>query len=149
MGKRLDRTDLAIKMLHLVVMNERGCWIWPGTHSVAGYGKIRANRKQYYAHRMSYELFVGPIPKGHELHHFYCATKDCCNPNHLRPLTPKEHALMPDSAPGLEARKTHCKAGHVFDTRNTLHVQGSRRCRACSNVRKRKYLADRKQSIGS
>lgn len=42
-----------------------GCWLWlGGTDGVYGYGKARHNGRQAQAHRVSYELFKGPIPGG-------------------------------------------------------------------------------------
>jgi hypothetical protein len=40
------------------------CWIWTGCRTKAGYGLLTFNRKNYYAHRVAWELQNGPIPKG-------------------------------------------------------------------------------------
>lgn len=59
-----------------------GCWLWEGT-TVNGYGTLTINRRPgTRAHRLSYEIFHGPIPKGkHVLHK--CDVRCCVNPNHL------------------------------------------------------------------
>lgn len=57
------------------------CWGWSG-HTSCGYGVITVPRGQMKAHRFSYELHNGPIPKGlHVLHR--CDNPPCCNPKHL------------------------------------------------------------------
>ncbi len=45
------------------------CWIWRRQPNVGGYGVFYHDKVQRYAHRASYELFVGPIPEGHQLDH--------------------------------------------------------------------------------
>ena len=62
---------------------------------------VTPKRRKYYAnfhlpkvgsvgaHRASYLLFRGPIPRGHEVHHV-CLTDLCVEPQHLDPLTPQE-----------------------------------------------------------
>jgi hypothetical protein len=46
-----------------------GCWLWTGTRRRDGYGLVSVGGKQQRAHRVSYELFVGPIPTGLVLDH--------------------------------------------------------------------------------
>ena len=61
---------------------ETGCWLWEGTYLDKGYGCFSINNKSKRAHRVSWELYRGGIPKGlHVLHH--CDTPECVNPNHL------------------------------------------------------------------
>lgn len=62
---------------------ECGCWIFMGYLTPCGYGQISvATSKCQFAHRVSYELFCGPIPNGmHVLHR--CDVPACINPDHL------------------------------------------------------------------
>jgi hypothetical protein len=46
------------------VQAESGCWKWLGSCSWSGYGRFSSGGKADMAHRVSYELFVGPIPAG-------------------------------------------------------------------------------------
>ncbi|QKW95381.1 hypothetical protein [Ralstonia phage RPZH6] len=57
-----------------------GCWNWTGALS-AGYGILARGWKKspYKAHRLAYELFVGPIPDGHVVRHA-CDNPRCINP---------------------------------------------------------------------
>ena len=61
---------------------EAGCWIWTGGVMNSGYGAIRVNKKNYLAHRLSYELFVNGIPNAMQVLH-RCDVKTCVNPGHL------------------------------------------------------------------
>lgn len=63
-------------------VTECGCWIFTGTVTTAGgYGQIYAGRTRL-AHRVSYELFCGEIPKGLDVMH-RCDVPPCINPDHL------------------------------------------------------------------
>jgi hypothetical protein len=63
-----------------------GCWCWRGVIDRWGYGRITIGGRVGFAHRMSYEAFVGPIPDGLQIDHL-CRNRACCNPEHLEPVT--------------------------------------------------------------
>lgn len=63
-----------------------GCWLWSGARNDGGYG-VHGGAG---AHRVVYEILVGPIPQGRHLHH-KCQVPRCVNPDHLEPVTPAEH----------------------------------------------------------
>lgn len=65
---------------------EGDCWAWQGSIAPNGYGKLGGS----WAHRLSYETFVGPIPEGLDLDHL-CRNRGCVNPDHLEPVTRKEN----------------------------------------------------------
>jgi len=58
-----------------------GCFLWTGT-TTGGYGRVRRGKRTHYAHRVAYELLVGPIPEGVCVLH-RCDTPPCVNPAHL------------------------------------------------------------------
>lgn len=71
--------------------NSNGCWIWQGSISgKSGYGKLVFKKKHFSAHRASYMVFKGDIPKGKHICHT-CDNKLCVNPEHLWPGSQREN----------------------------------------------------------
>ncbi len=127
------------------------CWEWGAYRAKEGYGIARYQGRVWKAHRLAYELAIGPIPSGLCLDHL-CRNRGCINPAHLEPVTDAEnkrrgvgqlHVTNPARPPrdiafgnkGLHwAEKTHCPQGHAYDDQNTYRNKlGSRSCRACRN----------------
>lgn len=108
-----------------------GCWLWLGSGTPYGYGMIGHRYKKIYAHRLSYEMNVGPMPSDRELDHL-CRNRWCVNPDHLEPVTHRVNTLRGTAPSAQNARKTHCKMGHVLDDNNTYHSCGRRICRICT-----------------
>lgn len=61
---------------------EVGCWNWSASTKPSGHGQLRFNGKTVYAHRVSFELNVGPIPHGMVVRH-KCDNPRCIRPTHL------------------------------------------------------------------
>lgn len=120
------------------------CWLWTGCITSRGYGQIRNETdRRVVAHRVAYELLVGPIPEGLTLDHL-CRTRACVNPAHLDPVTMRENILRGEAPAASHARQTHCKRGHEFTEANTYRRRDhhGRQCRACTRARsKRLYHA--------
>jgi hypothetical protein len=122
------------------------CWVWTGARDHNGYGRLRSKRpnpRTFYAHRVAYELLVGPIPDGLEIDH------RCFNPPCVRPgpehCEPASHTENVRRARGngwqRNAVKTHCKQGHPYTSDNTNTFRGHRQCRTCAIVYKARHAA--------
>jgi len=63
-----------------------GCWEWQASCYWHGYGQFNICRNgvlsKKYAHRVAYEVFVGPIKDGLFICH-HCDNKKCIRPSHL------------------------------------------------------------------
>lgn len=70
------------------------CWLWTGTRTPDGYGKINIQHDgrsvKVYAHRVSFEMSSGEIPQGMSIDHI-CRQPSCVNPEHLRATTHKQN----------------------------------------------------------
>ena len=115
------------------------CWNWTASRSGKDkYGQFfiyKQNRRPYMglAHRVAYELEIGPIPDGMTLDHL-CKNTRCVNPAHLEVVTRGDNARR--GVP-RNAKKTHCPKGHRYDRVDTWFDSRSgkevtaRRCNSC------------------
>lgn len=123
------------------------CWPWTAYISEQGYGwTARDEGPQGAAHRLAYEVLVGPIPDGLTLDHIChdpdvcpergpsCPHRRCCNPCHLRPTSNAANMLRGSSPSALNARRTTCPEGHPYDM---IRKCGRRRCTQCEYARRR------------
>lgn len=119
------------------------CWLWNGAINTYGYGIYGLRRKTFRAHRIAYELLIGPIPDGKQLDHVKargCANRHCVNPAHLEPVTSQENNRRGDGFAGRRFRQTSCVHGHAYTPANTyISKDGCRRCRACNAAWQRRH----------
>lgn len=132
---------------HLVIPEPNsGCHLFTGALSTAGYGQIGVNRRVLYAHRVAYELYVGPIPDGMVIDHL-CRVRCCVNPAHLEVVSHRENILRGNGYSARNARAAACPRGHPR-TDDGMYVlrDGTRRCRPCHQADSRARYAARKKA---
>lgn len=123
-GKTYSRRGAPlIDRLEASMVKTAHCWIWAKHLNGDGYGVIRVGGRIQMAHRVSYEVHVGPIPDGLVIDHL-CRNRACMRPDHLEPVS---HAENVRRGASME-RKTHCSSGHEFTEENTYWV---RHCVTC------------------
>ena len=65
--------------------DETGCRIYQGATNQNEYGRIYYNGKTCSVHRVMYQLYIGKIPPGWDVHHT-CGRRACCRIEHLRAI---------------------------------------------------------------
>lgn len=110
------------------------CWPWLGFIREDGYGTFGGGPERR-AHRISYQLAVGPIPDDLVIDHL-CRNRACVNPAHMEPVRQRTNIVRsPIAIPAINAAKTHCVRGHEFTPTNTYQkatrLGVKRECRPC------------------
>lgn len=125
------------------VNKTESCWEWTGTlFSPKNYGAFhlpvpgRRKWRAALAHRVSYELFHGPIPENFTIDHL-CRNHRCVNPDHLEAVTNKENILRGEGLTAKHARKSACPFGHEYTPRKS----GGRKCLTCERQQRKERYA--------
>lgn len=130
----LDRSPTLLDRLSTKFTVGDGCWQWTGARDTAGYGQIWVSGTVVGAHRVLYELLVGPIPEGLFIDHL-CHNPSCVRPAHLQPLTHAENLRR-----SWRSLQLTCKHGHPWNRENSyVDPQGHRNCRACRRAGLRRW----------
>jgi hypothetical protein len=122
------------------------CWVWTGRLD-CGYGRLGFYSRESgktavrMAHRLAYELLIGPIPHGMTLDHL-CRNTACVNPAHLEPVSNSENVRR---RKGYHPKKTqtHCRRGHPYEGASQADpscLSGRQNvCRVCAARRTREW----------
>lgn len=121
--------------------------------STAGYPGVTLHRERiqtrHYVHRLVAAAFLGPCPEGQEVRH-KDGGRDYPGLSNLEYGTHTENMQdMIRHGRSYWRNRTHCGNGHEFTRENTIirsDVRGARRCRECSNQRRRAYRARAKEA---
>lgn len=115
-----------------------GCWLWTGSFDLDGYGRVMVARRNYKAHRLSYEFAHGPISPGlcvcHRCDVFVAAGdasyRRCVNPDHLFLGTSSENTLdkvaksrQPRGSGHANAKLTEEEVLEIWAQRSTGRLQ--------------------------
>lgn len=119
------------------VQKTEACWLWTGSIGNHGYGQIGRGMRHggnLLAHRVAYELLVGPLPtEGDMVIDHLCRVRPCVNPEHMEVVTRGENVRR-----GL--LKSECIHGHPYDETNNYvsATTGGKQCRVCAKLRERR-----------
>lgn len=116
-----------------VEIAERGCWIWLGSKTKAGYGQFWIGKRKVLSHRFSYfviKLHQRDIPLGDntsiESVSHLCGNASCVNPEHLvlEPLSKNKQRSS--------SKITHCPSGHALNKNISQWEFDNNRRRKCA-----------------
>src|SRR5438105_15819938 len=119
-----------------------GCWNWTGPLTEHGYARVMYHGQYVRAHRLAFELAIGPIPVGMFICH-HCDNRRCVNPTHLFVGTNQDNIRDSVSKGRWHMQQvTHCPSGHEYTAENTrLRINrsggNSRTCRTCERNKAR------------
>lgn len=89
-------------------------------------------------HSLVAQVFIGPMPEGHEVRHLDGDPSNCRVANLSYGTRLMNMADQRWHGTNANTRKTHCPHGHPYDEANTyVNAKGHRQCRKCRRRQQR------------
>lgn len=117
------------------------CITWTRARTPAGYGTLRHDGQQMYAHRWAWLMVFGELPPPHlELDHL-CRNRACINVYHLEAVTHQVNAQRGDTGKHKRPDPTLCGNGlHPWIPENWYVSNNGKhtKCKPCQLINTRR-----------
>ena len=148
----LDKINKELFLSKVIIDENTNCWNWVAHCHPNGYGQFHIERYPYYAHRVSFVLYKGPLESTDtRVVDHICKNTRCVNPDHLDLITQSENVKRGKNrlvAQMRAASKVHCKYGHAYTVANTwIRIKGSSKYRQCRECWRRYNRNSRKRNL--
>ena len=138
----MELSELDIFRFRGFINKTDSCWLWTShKQGQYGYGGFTVRHRTYSAHRISWMIYKGEIPKGILVLH-KCDVPMCVNPDHLYLGTCADNhrdMIQRKRARYHYAERSHCAKGHELSGSNVemrSDAPTARRCVPC----RREYM---------